>query len=123
MKDSMDMKSLPKLGQTKRNTKGSWDLKQSVDKIRHHGVKYGSSPVEDVPSLNSKWIKARNAHELRSIVRYTQKANVHSARANYEEQKARTRKAKRSGRGSRAKVLGSPFRGRIKYKGDRDERY
>ena len=81
------MKSLPKLGQTKRNTKGSWDLKQS--------------PVEDVPSLNSKWIKARNAHELRSIVRYTQKANVHSARANYEEQKARTRKAKRSGRGSR----------------------
>ena len=106
MKDSMDMKSLPKLGQTKRNTKGSWDLKQS-----------------DVPSLNSKWIKARNAHELRSIVRYTQKANVHSARANYEEQKARTRKAKRSGRGSRAKVLGSPFRGRIKYKGDRDDRY
>ena len=123
MKDSMDMKSLPKLGQTKRNTKGSWDLKQSVDKIRHHGVKYGSSPVEDVPSLNSKLIKARNAHELRSIVRYTQKANVHSAIANYEEQKARTRKAKRSGRGSRAKVLRSPFRGRIKYKGDRDDRY
>ena len=117
------MKSLPKLGQTKRNTKGSWDLKQFVDKIRHHGVKYGSSPVEDVPSLNSKLIKARNAHEARSIARYTQKANVHSARANYEEQKARTRKAKRSGRGSRAKVLRSPFRGRIKYKGDRDDRY
>ena len=106
MKDSMDMKSLPKLGQTARNTKGSWDF-----------------PVEDVPSLNSKLIKARNAHEARSIARYTQKANVHSARANYEEQKARTRKAKRSGRGSRAKVLGSPFRGRIKYKGDRDDRY
>ena len=112
MKDSMDMKSLPKLGQTKRNTKGSWDLKQFVD-----------SPVEDDSSLNRKLIKARNAHELRSIVRYTQKANVHSAIANYEEQKARTRKAKRSGRGSRAKVLGSPFRGRIKYKGDRDDRY
>ena len=94
MKDSMDMKSLPKLGQTARNTKGSWD-----------------------------WIKARNAHETRQIARYTQKANVHSARANYEEQKARTRKAKRSGRGSRVKVLGSPFRGRIKYKGDRDDRY
>jgi hypothetical protein len=108
MKDSMDMKSLPKLGQTKRNTKGSWDLKQSVDKIRH---------------LNSKLIKARNVHEARQIARYTQKANVRSAIANYEEQKARTRKAKRSGRGSRAKVLRSPFRGRIKYKGDRDDRY
>ncbi len=46
----MDMKSLPKLGQTKRNTKGSWDLKQFVDKIRHHGVKYGSSPVKMFPA-------------------------------------------------------------------------
>jgi hypothetical protein len=99
MKNSMDMKSLPKLGQEARKKRGQWSIKEEVDKA----------------------IKARNAHESRQIARYTQKSNVQSARATLEEQRARIRKARRSGRGH--SELKRPFDRKIRYKGDRDDRY
>ena len=96
MKDLMDMKSLPKLG-TSRSKRGKWSIKETVDKA----------------------IKARNAHESRQIARYTQKANVQSARANLEKQRAKIRKYRMSGRGRSG--LKKPFEEKIKYRGDRDD--
>jgi hypothetical protein len=96
MKDSMDMKSLPKLG-TSRSKRGKWSIKETVDKA----------------------IKARTAHENRQVARYTQKAQVQSARANLEKQRARIRKYRMSGRNRSG--LKKPLEEKIKYRGDRDD--
>ena len=113
----MDMKSLPKLGQETRKKRGRWSTRIPTDE--QGKPIYGRSLASDtkiaqgkVAGLNSRWIQARNAHEARQIARYTQKSNVQSARANLEEQRARIRKARRSGRGH--SELKRPFQGKIK---------
>ena len=124
----MDMKSLPKLGASKKRTRrGKWSPHSSnIDEPEmmssvavHPKVRTPIDIKGKAAGLSSKWINARNAHETRQIARYTQKANVQSARANLEEQRARIRKARRSGRGHGE--LKRPFQGKIKYKGDRDD--
>jgi len=126
MKDSMDMKSLPKLGATKKRTRrGKWSISDTRIPLDSEGKPiYGTPITKSAPSFakstTSKYLRARNAHEARQIVRYTQKANVLSSAANLEEQRARIRKARRSGRGR--SELKRPFQGKIKYKGDRGDR-
>ena len=127
MKDLMDMKSLPKLGQTKRSKRGKWSPSDTKIPLDSQGKPiYGRPLAGDIKiakgkaaGLNSQWIAARNQHEARQIARYTQKSNVQSARATLEEQRARIRKARRSGRGH--SELKRPFQQKIRYKGDRDD--
>jgi hypothetical protein len=115
MKNSMDMKSLPKLGAT-RSKSGAFFGSKTADTPKE------KKPLsERVKGLSSKVIQARNAHEARQVARYQQKTQVQSARAGLAEQKARIRRANRVGRGHRSDVLKHPFQGKIKYKGDRDD--